>query len=85
MLNIDVLQQIVEGWKNLLWKDKEIEKIAIQRAAICASCEELSTIVGFYLHCKRCTCYIPAMTRSMEKRCPMAKWNDVDVKKIEYV
>lgn len=33
------LNEIFQGWKNLIFEDPKIEKIAKARAEICASCE----------------------------------------------
>lgn len=36
--NLNQLGQIWEGWKNLVFKDPEIEAIALPRLDICADC-----------------------------------------------
>ena len=64
------LSSIFDGWKHLIWKDKEVEKIAKDRAEICADCGLNRN--GF---CKQCECYLSAKIRSVEEKCPLDKWN----------
>jgi hypothetical protein len=64
------LQMILEGWKNLVTTNTEIEKIANERAIICAKCTHLSKL----LFCKKCGCFVPAAIRSKDKKCKLEKW-----------
>ena len=63
------LKEIYQGWKNLVWKDPEIEKIAKERALICARCP-----FNVDNKCNKCGCYLPAKTRSINSKCPDGKW-----------
>lgn len=63
--------EIVSGWKNLLFKTPEIEKVAKQRAKICSDCE-----LNNGGSCSSCGCLLSAKTRSMSdtNKCPIGKW-----------
>ena len=63
------IASIITGWKNVIWKNKEIEQEAIRRVEICGGCR--SNIHGV---CKQCGCWIPAKARSMIENCPINKW-----------
>lgn len=69
---ISDIKQIVDGWKNLIFRNAASEEIGKKRASICLNC------VAFYNpkngRCKICNCYIPAAVRSKDKRCPKGKW-----------
>ena len=62
---------ILTGWKNVLWKSKEIETEAIRRVEICADCQSNDRGV-----CLQCKCFIPAKARSMKENCPIDKWQE---------
>ena len=87
MSKIEILKQIIEGFKNYNFPSEESEKIAMERAAVCASCEfanpnhpfrkllddnRIETING--LGCKKCGCLLSAKTRSPLSSCPENKW-----------
>ena len=67
----DKLGVIYDGWKNVIWKDEEVEKIAKERAEICSQCD---SNVGNV--CKECGCPLHAKCRSMreENKCDLEKW-----------
>ena len=80
------LEKILNGWKNYLILDPAIEKVAKQRASICADCPfmkkglfsavlkdySIKEIDGYY--CGGCGCPIPAKIRSEDEKCPKFKW-----------
>ena len=81
------LQEIYNGWKNLLIPDEEIkpyiEKVAKARIDICDTCEfdssqatTLSVVdrLRFDRHCTKCGCTLSAKTRSLTSSCPLKKW-----------
>lgn len=81
------LQEIYDGWKNLLIPDEEIkphiEEVASARIKICGTCEfdskqatTLSVIdrIRFDRHCTKCGCTLSAKTRSLTSSCPLGKW-----------
>lgn len=76
---VNMLEEIINGWGNLIVRDPDVEKVAIQRAKICAECDELSNgFIGVYLNCKKCGCYIPAKVRCSGEKCkgcPLGKWS----------
>ena len=63
------LRSILDGWKHLIWKDEEVERIATERAKVCAECRFNKNSI-----CKECGCYIPAKARSIVEECPLSKW-----------
>ena len=62
-------EEITTGWKNVVFKDPEVELVANQRALICAQCP-------FNKHnvCSKCGCPLTAKTRSPKSKCPEGKW-----------
>jgi hypothetical protein len=63
------LQEILSGWGNLIWENPRIEKIAMDRAVICSSCDK--NVNG---KCNLCGCIIAAKCRSEFSKCPASKW-----------
>lgn len=61
------LEEILDGWKNLLFKNKQAEEIAVKRLKICLDCTDY---VKDKKKCGICRCYIPAKTRSETSLCP---------------
>jgi len=69
--------QILEGWKNLAWKDHKIEEIAKDRLQTCAECDSRSNYpqeVSLMSRCNACGCVIEAKTRCEGCTCPLDKW-----------
>ena len=79
------LLNIIYGWKNVAFKNEEVEKLALSRAKICDTCEhavegsieviektELKIIQK--LKCKLCQCPLSAKTRSKKEKCDKNKW-----------
>jgi len=62
-------ERIIEGWANLAFKNPETEKLATQRAKICAICQQNNNE-----WCAMCICYIPAKVRSRTEMCPGGLW-----------
>lgn len=78
------VKTILSGWKNYLDKSEVVEKVAKERAAICAACpfakqgklltfvkDTLSEVQGAY--CEKCGCPLSAKIRSSDI-CPNSKW-----------
>lgn len=63
--------QIVEGWANWIFPNKEVEKKAKLRALICATCSHNKA--NLCTNCNGIPCPIPTKTRSMDTRC--VKWD----------
>lgn len=81
-----VLKNIIDGFAHLIYNDPEVEAIAKNRAAICATCP-FAEKFGLYsivvdnktkqiqgMKCGKCGCNLSAKVRSMEDRCPLGKW-----------
>ena len=76
---MSILQDIVDGWTALIIKEPVTEELASKRSAICVGCEHMNTLPGgFYLHCGKCGCYLPAKIRSKNSKCPIDKWGSTD-------
>ncbi len=69
MTGPEKIKSILTGWKNVIWKNKEVECEAIRRVEICADCN-----FNKNTFCKSCGCWIPAKARSMKEYCPINKW-----------
>lgn len=72
------IERIARGWWFYFFKDKEVEKFAIDRAAICLGMEG-KTRCEYYNprimgHCDKCKCIIRAKIRSINETCPEGKW-----------
>lgn len=67
---IDKFNEIVSGWKNYIFKNKEIENIAKERLKTCLSCDKIT----LKNKCSVCGCYVPAKVRSLNSKCPNKKW-----------
>ena len=63
------LQRIIEGLKNYVFRDPEVEQIAKYRALRCATCDFNKMEI-----CSKCNCAIPAKIRSTEEQCPIGRW-----------
>lgn len=63
------LSEIAEGWKNIVFRNPEVEKLAKARAAICAGCK-----YNVNSRCTECGCPLIAKTRSVTSYCPKHKW-----------
>ncbi len=63
------LTEIVQGWKNVIFPNKEAEQMAIKRAVICAECP-----FNINNTCQQCGCPLIAKTRSPQSKCPEGKW-----------
>lgn len=71
------LQEMYDGWRNLLVPSEEMEKIvepiAARRLAICEACPFHSMYhktIRFDKHCTLCGCTLSAKTRSLASSCP---------------
>ena len=64
------LNIIINGWKNYIFENEEVEKEAIRRAEICSQCDYNWSNV-----CGQCGCLLPVKTRSEKSKCPLNKWN----------
>ena len=76
---------VLNGWKNYITDNKEIEELAKKRALICVECpsKKDSTLFGWVKDeikeisatvCKECDCPIAMKVRSKKEKCPLNKW-----------
>ena len=63
------LKEILEGWKNVIWENPRIEKLAMDRAIICGDCS-----YNINNTCKLCGCPLLSKTRSEYSKCPKGLW-----------
>lgn len=65
------LQEILNGWKNVIFTDPEVEKLALKRAKVCSTCEHNKVNI-----CMACGCVLSAKVRSTKAttNCPHDKW-----------
>jgi hypothetical protein len=70
------LKQILEGYYYLLCtEDAEVESMAKERQEKCDGCVHAITIKGkWFLHCRLCNCFLPAVHRSKDKHCSRGKF-----------
>lgn len=82
-----ILSNIIAGWTNLIIDNPVAEKVAMERANICATCPSaqmmggISTIVVDNkttqvrgLKCGECGCPLSAKVRATSDHCPLGKW-----------
>ena len=62
-------EEIYQVFKNLIFKDSEIEPIAEKRLKICFECSYKKDI-----RCGKCGCILAAKTRNLNSNCPVNKW-----------
>lgn len=67
--NLKKGKEIYEGFKNLLFRDEEIEKEAEEKLKTCFSCSSRKEN-----KCAKCGCLIAAKARSPKSECPLKKW-----------
>jgi hypothetical protein len=71
---MSVLLEIIDGWKNFIFENKEVEIEAKRRITICVDCEFFTSRNT----CEKCGCYMPFKTRSLKSKCalpePLKKW-----------
>lgn len=66
------LSEIISGWKNYMFPNKEVEEIAIKRMETCINCDRLKPDN----RCGICGCFMVAKVRSLKSTCPLDKWED---------
>lgn len=88
------IKHIIEGIKNTIFVQEEVEKIASQRMEICETCPKNSfnSKKSFFdpgkyyssirpdVHCTMCACNLHAKVRSLHTNCPIDKWGSVATK-----
>jgi hypothetical protein len=74
-------KQILEGFKNKIFKQEHIEAEAELRMDICKKCSFLDTVgthclmPGTQPCCGDCGCTLGLKTRSLSSDCPQGKWH----------
>lgn len=73
-------REIFDGWKNVIFPNKEIERLAKGRMLICNTCEHNSkfhSTIRPDIHCVACGCPLISKTKSPHSFCPKGKWGSV--------
>jgi hypothetical protein len=78
----NLLKEIYDGWKNLVFENEEVEKLAKERIKQCAGFEDENNVIVLKKcdHfsdnkiCGKCGCYMPAKARSPRSSCPIGNW-----------
>jgi hypothetical protein len=76
--------QIMEGVKNSIFKKEDVEEIAMQRMAVCSTCQLITDddkgcmVPGTGPCCDQrqggCGCSLGFKVRSLSTECPLGKW-----------
>lgn len=68
-------KKITEGFKNIVFKDEEVEQIASERLSVCQQCPHIDKsgdkcdVPGTKPCCGICGCSLALKTRSLTSRC----------------
>lgn len=72
------VENVINGWKNVIFKDPIVEELAKNRMVFCEGCIENKTIVKVagvkHGRCAKCNCPLVAKVRSINEKCPIGKW-----------
>jgi len=68
---MDEFNEIVNGWKNYIFKTPETEELAKKRLRSCLMCRHY---MNASKRCRLCGCPVAAAVRSIPKKCPVGKW-----------
>ena len=63
------INEIVQGFKYGVFPNEKVEKLAIERAKTCSTCEH-----NVRNRSRLCGCILMAKTRSPQSKCPAGKW-----------
>jgi len=72
-----LVNEILPGYKNFVFRDPEVEKVAVDRLQKCVGCEHLNHIVKskkWGKKCGVCGCPVLVKIRSTNSNCPKGKW-----------
>jgi len=67
------INNIINGWKNVIIKDEDIEELAKTRIQVCNNCPNKMKQLGLDV-CGLCHCPLMAKVRSLDEVCPIKKW-----------
>ncbi len=68
---MDQFIEIVNGWKNYIFKNPTTEELGKKRLLKCLSCQHYNVQSK---RCKLCHCLVEIAVRSTPKKCPVGKW-----------
>ncbi|MBX2880907.1 MAG: hypothetical protein KTR32_13280 [Granulosicoccus sp.] len=63
------VSHVLNGWKNVVFRDHGIENLADQRSNICEQCTHNLKNV-----CSVCGCPLVAKVRAVKATCPLQRW-----------
>jgi hypothetical protein len=67
------IKNIVEGYKNVLIKDKTVEQLYTERVSVCRGCSSSVMKLGVAT-CGECGCPLLAKLRVINETCPKELW-----------
>lgn len=73
-------QEILSGFRNLIFKTYYTERIASYRLSVCQRCPFMDRkgsscwVPGTQPCCSKCGCSLQVKVRSMQSECPEKKW-----------
>lgn len=88
-----MLNEIIEGWKNVAFQNQQVDEIAVERAKICSGCDAPVLLPKFVFNilkkkledtgmqeykCSDCGCPLAAKCRSLSSQCPRNKWPKIN-------
>ena len=81
--------QIMEGVKNKIFKNEDVEEIAKARWMECATCEHLDNkgdkcaVKATKPCCGKCGCSLGLKIRALSSGCPVGKWKHITDRQTE--
>ncbi len=66
---VEQIKIAIDGWKNLVVKDDDIEMLFDRRKLTCSRCEHLRAFT-----CGLCGCPLKAKLRAVDASCPDHRW-----------
>lgn len=86
MAQISKIARIIDGWRNYIFPNEDVERTAVSRASICSGCSH--AVHGTYekampdfsikevqgMKCDVCGCPLSTKLRSVDEKCPKNKW-----------
>lgn len=68
---MDELNELISGWKNIIFKNPTTEELGKKRLVKCITCQHYNKNSK---RCKLCGCFVQVAVRSIPKKCPVGKW-----------
>jgi len=69
------LRKILVGFKNALYTNPRVKKLAAERMTVCNICEHKMQKASIEI-CDICKCILRGKTRSPRSKCPANRWKN---------